>query len=61
MLSHFSCVQLFETLWTIACPSPLSMGFSRQAYLSGLPCHSLGDLPNPGIKPVPLMSPALAG
>ena len=40
---------------------PLSMGFSRQEYWSGLPCLSPGDLPNPRIKPAPLTSPALAG
>ena len=39
-------------------PGPLSMGFRRQEYWSGLPFPSLGDLPDPGIKP---MSPALAG
>ena len=48
----------FVTLWTIAHQAPLSMGFSRQEYWSGLPCLPPGDLPNPGIKP---MSPALAG
>ena len=37
------------------------MGFSRQEYWSGLPCPPPGDLPNPGIKPASLMSPALAG
>ena len=58
MLSHFSCVQLFETLWTVA---PLFMRFSRQEYWSGLPCPSPGDLPDLGIKPASLMSPALAG
>ena len=51
MLSHFSRVQLFETPWTVACQAPLSMGFSRQEYWSGLPFPSPGDLPNPGIKP----------
>ena len=40
--------------------APLSMGFSSQEYWSGLPCPSPGDLPNPGIKPMSLMSPALA-
>ena len=35
--------------WTVACQAPLSMGFSRQEYWSGLPCPSLGDLPNPGL------------
>ena len=52
-LSH---VALFVTLWTVACQSPLSMGFSRQEYWSGLPFPSSGDLPNPGTEP---MSPAL--
>ena len=37
MLSHFSCVQLFVTPWTVACQAPLSMGFSRQKFWSGLP------------------------
>ena len=56
-----SCVQLFATLWTAACQTPLSMGFSRQEYWSGLPCCPPGNLPNPGIKPASLISPALAG
>ena len=51
----------FATLWTIALQAPLSMGFPRQEYWSGLPFPSPGDLPDPGIKPVFLMSPALAG
>ena len=46
-----SCVQLFETPWAVACQAPLSMGFSRQEYWSGLPRASPGDLPNLGIKP----------
>ena len=50
MLSHLSCVQLFVTLWTVACQAPLSMGFSRQEHWSGLLCPPPGDLPNPGIK-----------
>ena len=41
--------------WTVACQAPLSMGFSRQEYWSGLPFPSPGDLPNPGIE---LGSPA---
>ena len=45
-----SCPTLV-TLWTVAFQAPLSMGFSRQEYWSGLPCPSPGDLPNPGIKP----------
>ena len=56
MLSQFRNVQLCATLWTAACQAPLSMGFSRQEYWSGLPFPSPGDLPNPGIKPG---SPAL--
>ena len=48
VLSH---VQLFATLWTITRQAPLSMEFSRQAYWSGLPFPSPGDIPNPGIKP----------
>ena len=46
-----SCPTLFVTPWTIAHQAPLSMGFSRQEYWSGLPCPPPGDLPNPGIKP----------
>ena len=61
MLSHFNHVQLFATLWTVGCQAPLSMGFSRQEYWSGLPCPPPGDLPNPGTEPMSLMSPALAG
>ena len=60
MLSHFSHVRLCETLWTVACQVPLSMGFSRQEYRSGLLCPSSENLPNPGIEPVSLMSSALA-
>ena len=60
-LSCFSCVWLFATLWTIACQAPLSMGFSRQERWTGLPCPPPGDLPDPGIKPGPLVSPALTG
>ena len=56
MLRHFSCVQLFVTPWTVAHQAPLSMGFSRQEYWSGLPFPSPGNLPDPGIKPG---SPAL--
>ena len=50
-----SCLTLV-TLWTAARQAPLSMGFSRQEYWSGLPCPPPGDLPSPGIEP---MSPAL--
>ena len=61
VLSHFSRVGLFETLWTVAHQAPLSMGFSRQEYWSGLPFPTPGDLHNPGIKSASLMSPALVG
>ena len=61
MLSRFSRVQLFATPWTVDDQTPLSMGFSRQGYWSGLPCPPPGDLPDPGIEPASLMSPALAG
>ena len=53
-----SCVQLFVTSWTVACKSPLAMGFPRQEYWSGLPFPSPGDLPKPGIESA---SPVLAG
>ena len=59
VLSRFSRVQLFVTPWTVAHQAPLSMEFSRQKYWSGLPCLPPGDLPDPGIKPVSLLSPAL--
>ena len=51
----FSCVRLFATPWTVACQPPLSTGFSRQEYWSGLPFPPPGDLPEPRIK---LMCPA---
>ena len=51
---------LFVTLWTVALQAPLSMGFSRQEYWSGLPFPTLVDLPNPGIEPMSLVSPVLA-
>ena len=59
LLSCFSCVQLFVTPWTVAHQAPVSMGFSRQEYQSGLPFPSPEDLPNPGIKPASLEAPAL--
>ena len=59
VLSHFSHVQLFATPWTVACQDPLSMGFSRQAYWSGLPCLFPGHLPDPGIELTSPGSPAL--
>ena len=55
-VKSLTCVWLFATPWTAACQAPLSMGFSRQEYTSGLPLPSPGDLPNPGIEPG---SPAL--
>ena len=58
MLSPFSRAQLLTTPWAIAHHAPLSMGFSRQEYWSGLPWHPPGDIPNPGIEP---KSPAFAG
>ena len=57
----FTCchrLRLFVTPWTVARQAPLSVGFSRQEYWSGLPFPPPGDLPDPGIEPV---SPALAG
>ena len=51
MLSRFSRVRLFATLWTVAHQAPLSTGFSRQEYWSGLLCPPPGDLPDTGIKP----------
>ena len=60
VLSCFNCIILCATLWTVALQAPLSMGFSRQEYWSGLPCPPPGDLPHPGIEPVSLMSPTLA-
>ena len=56
LLSSLSRVWLFAIPWTVACQAPLSMGFSQQEYWSGLPCPTLGDLPDLGNKP---MSPAL--
>ena len=61
MQNHFSHIWLFATLWTIALQAPLSMRFSRQEFWNGCPCPSPGDLPNPGIEPMSLVSPALAG
>ena len=59
MLSH-SVGSVFVTPWIIAHQAPLSMEFSRQEYWSGLPFPLPGDLPNPGIESVSLVSPALA-
>ena len=54
-----SRVRLFAVIWTVARQAPLSMGFSRQEYWSGLPFSSLGDFPNPGIESTCPVSPAL--
>ena len=50
LLRHF-ILSRSAILWTVTHQAPLSMGFSRQEYWSGLPCPSPGDLPNPGIEP----------
>ena len=57
LISH---VRVFVTPWTVVCQAPLSMGFSRQEYSSGLPCSSLGHLPDPEFEPTSPASPALA-
>ena len=57
MLSCFHHVWLFVTLWTIARQAPLSVGFSRQEYWSGLPCPPSGDFPDPGINPASYFLP----
>ena len=59
--SCFIHAQLFVTLWIVAHQTPLSMGFSRQGYWSGLPGPPPGDLPDPGTDPGSLMAPTLAG
>ena len=61
LFSHFRCACFCVTWWTVACQAPLSVGFSRQEYWSGLPFPSPGDFPDSRIKPTSLMSPALAG
>ena len=65
---HLACMcvkslqsfQLFTTLCTMDGQAPLSMGFSRQEYWSGLPCPPPGNLPGSGVKPASLVSPMLA-
>ena len=54
-------LEIFATPWTVARQAPLSMGFPRPEYWSGSSCPPPGYLPNPGIKPTSLTSPALAG
>ena len=61
MLNRFSHVQLFAILRTVNHQAPLSMGFPRQDYWRGWLLPPPGDLPNPGMEPASLMSPALAG
>ena len=56
-----SCVLLFVTPCIAACQAPRNMEFSRQEYWRGLPCPTPGGLPDPGIEPACLVSPALAG
>ena len=56
-----SCVRLFVTPGTVAHQDPLSRGFLRQEYWSGLPFPIPGGLPDPGIEPASLASPLLAG
>ena len=58
---HAKLLQLCPTPWTIAFRATLSMGVSRQEYWNRLPCTPPGDLPNPGIELMSLISPALAG
>ena len=57
--SRFSHVRLFATLWTVAHQAPLSMGFSRWEYWSGLPCPPPGDFPHPEIELMSSAAPAL--
>ena len=59
-LSLQSCLTLCDAK-TVACQTPLYMGFSRQEHWSELPCPPPGNFPNPGLEPASLMSPALVG
>ena len=58
VLSRFICVRLFAAPWTVARQAPLSMGFSRQEHWNESPCPPPGVLPDPGIEPASLVSPA---
>ena len=60
VLSHFSGVQLFATLWTVALQAPLPTSLSRQGYWKRFLCSPPGELSDPGTEPASLMSPALA-
>ena len=59
VLSHFSHVWLLGTLWTVPHQASLSMELYRQEYWRGLPCPPPGELPDPGIKPLPAAALAL--
>ena len=59
MLSLLSHVQLIAMPWAVACQAPLSVGFSRQEYWSGLPSPPPGDFPNQGFEPTSPVAPAL--
>ena len=61
VLHHFSYVQLFVTLWTVALLTLLSIGFSKPESWRGLPCPPPGDLLNREIEPISVISSALAG
>ena len=61
VLSRFSHAQHFATLWIVAHQAPLSVGFSRQEYWTGLLCPPPGDLSNPRTEPLSLMSSTLLG
>ena len=61
VLNYFSCVQLYATLWTAARQAPLPMEILSARILKWVAMPSSGYLPDPGILPMPLMSPALAG
>ena len=56
-----SCVLLFAASYTVACQAPLPIEFSRQEYWGGVPFPTPRDLPNSGIEPESLVSPASAG
>ena len=58
LCSAVSVVSNSEAPWTVNPQAPLSMGFSRQGYWTGLPCPPPGDLPDPGIKPASPVFPA---
>ena len=61
VLNCFSHVRLFATLWIVAFQTPLSMGFPRQEYWSGLPCPPPEDISHPRMELLSHWSPALAG